>query len=141
MAGQLEPGVRFTVEYRCPHCQATLEDRAHLPGRWLRCPKCGRAGRSPGISEVGFVRGSAARPREDILFLDEVPDRKPLIPIRFPARARRPGSVGRVISATVLFASITFLIFALMEGNARVAMFFVGLAFVSLFPLIRFSRW
>ena len=139
-----ESETSFVVAYPCPHCQAALEVRAGRATAWLRCPNCGRAGRVP-VGKRVAVR-EAVTTRDDLIFIDAVPDPNPPTPAALawnfttPERAAAPVSAWRVVCATALFVSVTLSLFALLEGSTYSATVFISAAIISLGLLIRAGR-
>lgn len=142
-----EPGVSVVVEaYRCPHCQAALEDRSGRASLWLRCPNCGRAGRTP--EHRGATVRKGATFRDDIVFIDAPSSgRNPIPPVGgvgalpTPRNTDRPGSVWRVVHGASLFVAVTLLLFAILDRNSYGVTVCIGMAIVSLGLLVRSARW
>lgn len=140
MAAEAE--ITFLVSYDCPRCHAALEARTGRVVQWLRCPKCGRAGLPPDHSFRPFRR--ELFPIDDsVLVIGPQTDPRPMTPVAVGAvqdgRAvfqgaspRRPGSVRRIVFASLLFISVTMLMFSALDQSGLGMTLFSALALASL---------
>lgn len=120
----LESEIAFVVAYRCECCGASLEAPASRATAWLKCPACGRGGLPP---ELAVKRAAPAAPLvagEELLVIGPPPEPKPMTPVGiaehdsdWPDRAPATGNALRVACASVLFVSLTLLLFAYLEQN------------------------
>ena len=124
-----EPELTFIVSFPCPHCKAPLESPADQPGVWIRCPKCGRAGRAPDA----LVRKPPAPLAlgEDIHRIEPAPEPKPMTPVavaplvRDDSRMvplasferREPAPLWKVACGAGLFVSVMALLFSFIEKS------------------------
>jgi hypothetical protein len=161
-----ESGSGQLATYRCPGCQAALQGRADRPGAWLRCPRCGRASRSP-VPEPAVEPKPVPVPMPEreryepppIIWLDETSDSPPPItltplprtdlaepaspkPARVahvpipPSALAPPVHVWRVIHASVLFVSVTMLLFSYLDRSIVGVSIFGTVAFFCLVLLV-----
>lgn len=141
-----EPAIRSAGAYPCPHCQAVLEDRTGRASGWLRCPKCGRAGRVPDRGRVPPQEVASAG--DGVIFLDDPPSPRTMTPVGvtwplsyLSENGERPGGAARVVYAAALFVSLTLLGVMLWEGKTYGVTVSIGAAILSLGMLVRSARW
>jgi len=149
--------VEFLVSYTCSACLASLQAPAERPTAWLRCPVCGRGGLPPDdpLRKKPFKAGVG--PGEDLLVIGPPPEPRGMTPVAStgvgrggswggppaddPAgRPGRPGSLLRVVSGTLLFVSLTLLLFSYLEKSVIGTSVFGTVALVSVALLILAAR-
>ena len=136
----------FVVAYRCPRCQAALEGRADRAHSWLRCPKCGRASLPPEHAVRPVPVPERLAPGEDVLVIGPSPEPRPMTPVAVapwperPRPAARPRNGWRMVYATVLFVSMTMLLFSYLDRNTLGSSVFSALALLALVLLALPSR-
>jgi hypothetical protein len=143
-----KPLITFIVAYECPHCQAPLEGRTTRADAWMKCPKCGRASQPPDHAVNPLDQPPV--PRDELLVIGPDPEPKPMTPVAVatvtPAPAvpdpastlvetpapGSPASPWRVGYASLLFLSVTLLVFSVLEQSP------VGMSVFSLGALLFF---
>jgi hypothetical protein len=141
----LASDISYIVSYRCPHCQAPLEGRAHRAGTWLRCPRCSRASLPPS-SALSVAPPAPIEPGEDVLVIGPAPEPSPMTPVAVatgrnanPTPAlpgNPPASPLRVIYSASLFVSVTMLLFSYLDRSVLGSSVFSALAILFLVLLL-----
>ena len=137
--------ISYIVSYRCPHCQAPLEGRAHRAGTWLRCPRCSRASLPPS-SALSVVPPVPIEPGEEVLVIGPAPEPSPMTPVSVatgraanPTQAlpgNPPASPLRVVYSASLFVSVTMLLFSYLDRSVLGSSVFSALAILFLVLLL-----
>jgi hypothetical protein len=131
-AARMESEITFIVVYRCPHCAAALEARSGESSSWLRCPKCGRAGRPP--EHMRTPPSLPPPPGDDVLIIGPTTDLVAMTPVAQPRPATYSGSTRRIVFATLLFLAIVMFVLSIVEANFNYALVFgiFGIVFIVL---------
>jgi len=124
-----ESELTFIVSFPCPSCKASLESPSDQPGAWIRCPKCGRAGRAPDA----LVRKPPPPLAPGELFhrIEAAPEPKPMTPVAVAPVVRNdprfgpldmyephePAPLWKVACGAGLFVSVMSLLFAFLEKS------------------------
>jgi hypothetical protein len=133
------------VNFACPSCRSTLENRGAAWDGWLRCPVCGHATLPPELDSGPPARARKValdRAEDAIIFLPDSSsstDGQTYFPVAESARPVHT-SPARLIFTTGLALSLFLVLVACLDYKMGNAVVFGGLAVGFFLLLVRSSR-